>query len=116
MNFILEIEKLAFNFCALAEQPFDKLAENKKKLDPKAKVRNRPSPGFPAENSKVKDKKDHFPLQDENQARNAWARAHQTGGKAPSWYKGSYSDFLSALKRKIKSKFPSIELKDSKKK
>jgi hypothetical protein len=91
-------------------------AKDKPKLNPKAKVRNKPSPAFPAESSVVSNHTDHYPLSSANQARNAWARAHQTGGKAPSWYKGTYSSFLAALKRKIHSKFPGIELSDGKKK
>ena len=108
---VKSILNLSDSFCSFVEKT---AVKNSKKLDQKAEVRNRPSPAFPAESSKVKDKKDHYPLGNENQARNAWARAHQTGGKAPSLYKGTYSSFLSALKRKIKSKFPSIELSDKK--
>ena len=87
-----------------------------KKLDPRAGVRTRGKVVFPAESSNVKDKKDHYPINDADQARNAWARAHQTNGKAPSWYKGSYSGFISAIRSKIKSAYPSIELSEKKSK
>jgi hypothetical protein len=91
-------------------------AKDKRKLDPRAGVRTRGKVVFPAESSNVKDKKDHYPINDADQARNAWARAHQTGGKAPSWYKGSYSGFISAIRSKIKSAYPSIELSEKKSK
>jgi len=91
-------------------------AKAKKKLDPKAGVRTRGKVVFPAESSNVKDKKDHYPINDANQARNAWARANQTGGKAPSWYKGSYSGFIGAIRSKIKSAYPSIEFSEKKSK
>jgi hypothetical protein len=114
-----KLVKYAEAFEHWAGMSMEKLAEkskkSKKKLNPKAKVRNRPSPAFSAESPKTKDDKDHYPLGDKNQALNAWARAHQTGGKAPSWFKGSYTQFLSVLKRKIHSKFPGIELSDGKK-
>lgn len=90
-------------------------AKEKSSRDPKAKVRNRGTVVFPAESSSVKDHQDHFPINDEDQARNAWARAHQYS-KAPSWYKGSLKSLQDAVKRKVHSKYPSIEFEDKKKK
>jgi len=85
-------------------------AKNKeKKLDPKAKVRNRPSPVFPAEHPKVKDNKDHFPLGSENQARNALSRANQYKS-APELWSGSLQELLNAVARKVKSKYKDIEV------
>ena len=46
-----------------------------KKVDPKAEVRNRGDACVPAE--KAKDKKDHFPINNENQARNALAQVNK---------------------------------------
>jgi hypothetical protein len=96
---------------------FEKAATKKstEKIDPKAKIRNRGTVVFPAESGSVNDKKDHFPINDENQARNAWARAHQFTS-APPWYRGSLKSLQDAVKRKIKSKYKSIEFSDKKKK
>ena len=85
------------------------------KLDPKAKTRNRGTVVFPAESSSVKDHKDHFPINDEDQARNAWSRVHQYSS-APDWYKGSLKSLQDAVKRKVHSKYPGIEFEDKKKK
>ena len=63
--------------------------KEKKKLDPKAKVRNRGTVCVPA--SSAKDKKDHFPINSESQARNALARVHQYSA-APPWYNGSLKE------------------------
>jgi hypothetical protein len=41
------------------------------------KSRNRPSPALDSTHPKVKDKKDHFPLGNISQARNALARVNQ---------------------------------------
>jgi len=80
-----------------------------KKPDPKAKVRNRPSPVFDAKHPKVKDNKDHFPLGSENQARNALARANQYKS-APEWWSGSLQELINAVARKVKSKYKNIEV------
>jgi len=86
--------------------------KEKKKLDPKAKVRNRGTVCVPAESAK--DKKDHFPINDEAQARNALARVHQYSA-APPWYSGSLTSLQNAVSRKVHSKYPGIG-KDKKKK
>ena len=83
--------------------------------DPKAKVRNRGDVIFPADSPNVKDKKDHFPINNEAQARNALARANQFSS-APEWYKGSLQSLVSTVAKKVKAKYPSIEVsKESKK-
>lgn len=105
----MEIDKLVKfcdTFCTLAEGFLEKTAKEKKKLDPKAKVRNRGNVVFPA--SSCKDKKDHFPINNEAQARNALARSHQYS-KVPSWYSGSLSSLQEAVRRKVHSKYPGIE-------
>lgn len=80
-----------------------------KKLDPKAKVRNRPSPIFDATHPKVTDNKDHFPIDTEARARNALARANQFK-KAPSWWKGSLQELLNAVARAVKKHYKGIEV------
>lgn len=81
----------------------------------KVKSRNRPRPVFDSKHPKVKDNKDHFPLGDENQARNALARANQYSS-APEWYSGSLQELVNAVTRAVKSKYPSIEVSEKSKK
>jgi len=90
---------------------FLKLASKSKskKLDPKAEVKSRGECCFPAESSKVKDKKDHFPINNVAQARNALARASQYS-LVPEWYKGSLKDLVSTVARKVHAKYPSIKV------
>lgn len=88
---------------------FEKLAN-----DPKAKVRNRGDCVFPAEHRNVTDDRDHFPIGNENQARNALARASQYSS-VPSWWNGSLSSLISAIRRNVHSKYPSIKLTDKSK-
>ena len=90
------------------------LAKEKQKLDPKAKVRNRGTVCVPA--SSAKDKKDHFPINNEAQARNALARVHQYSS-VPEWYSGSLKGLQALVSRKVHSKYPSIgkDKKSSKK-
>jgi hypothetical protein len=85
--------------------------KEKKKLDPKAKVRNRGTVCVPAESAK--DKKDHFPINDEGQARSALSRVE--GLSSAPWYNGSLEGLKALVKRKVHSKFPGIG-KDEKKK
>ena len=85
------------------------------KKDPKAKVRNRGKVVFPAESSSVKDKKDHFPINDADQARNALARANQFSS-APEWYKGSLQSLVSAVARAVHKHYPSIDVSKASKK
>lgn len=87
----------------------------KEAADPKAKVRNRGDVVFPAESSKVKDNEDHFPINSEDQARNALARANQYSS-APEWYSGSLSSLVSAVARAVKSKYKDIDVSEKSKK
>lgn len=112
-----KIEKLlgkVAGFEKLAQESL--IAEGKKKekkLDPKAKVRNRGTVVVPAE--KAKDKKDHFPINDADQARNALARVNQLK-KAPEWWSGSLQSLVNAVTRKVHSKYPKIEISEDAKK
>jgi hypothetical protein len=109
----MDIKKLAEAFAYWANQSLEKIAKaKKKKLDPKAKVRNRGTVVFSASSSK--DKKEHFPINSISQARNALARSHQYT-KVPSWYKGSLSSLQAAVRRAVKAKYPSIEVSEGKK-
>jgi hypothetical protein len=79
-----------------------------RKLDPKAKVRNRPNPVFDAKSKLVKDNKDHFPLGTVAQARNALARSGAFTS-APKWFDGSLSEFKAKVKATVKREYPSID-------
>lgn len=108
-----ELLVLATKFEQLASSCLVKTAKKKEKLNPKAKVRNRGTVCVPAESAK--DKKDHFPINDIDQARNALARVQQYD-KVPSWYSGSLKGLQDAVSRKVHSKYPAIgkEKKSSK--
>jgi hypothetical protein len=110
-----ELLKLASDYDNVATRALVVTAKKKekKKLDPKAKVRNRGTVCVPAESAK--DKKDHFPINDEDQARNALARVHQYSA-APPWYSGSLKGLQSLVSRKVHSKYPSIGKSEKKSK
>ena len=93
------------------------LAEKKKKSRKKAsaKVRNRGTVVFSAKSSKVKDDKDHFPINSAAQARNALARASQYS-RVPKWYKGSLKSLVAAVQRKVKAKYKGIKTTKASKK
>lgn len=82
---------------------------SKKKDDPKAKVRNRGDVCCDNTHPKVKDNKDHFPINSENQARNAVARVNQYYS-VPSWWAGSLQDLVNTVTRAVKKKYKGIEI------
>lgn len=105
---------LAVQFEELAADALVKEAAKKsKKVDPKAKVRNRGTVCVPAE--RAKDKKDHFPINDADQARNALARVHQYS-KSPEWWTGSLKGLQDLVARKVKAKYPKIDVGGKKEK
>lgn len=77
-----------------------------KKLDPSAGVRNRGDVCVPA--SSAKDHKDHFPINDADQARNALSQVGKYTS-APSWYSGSLEGLKALISRKVHAKYPSIK-------
>jgi len=96
----------------------DNLDEAKKKklvgkkgrpLKKGAAVRARGDCVFPHTSPKVTDNKDHFPINSENQARNALARANQYKS-APKWYKGNLESLVKTVARRVKSKYPDIKV------
>ena len=104
---INKLLKLASDFlekCELLVEAKAKTKE-KRKLDPKAKVRTRGTVCVPAE--RAKDKKDHFPINDVAQARNALARVIQYD-KVPDWYNGNLKGLQKLVQRKVHQKYPSI--------
>lgn len=85
------------------------IGEAERKHDPKAALRNRPNPVFPSTHSKVTDDKDHFPLGNIKQARNALARAAQYSA-SPGWWGGSLDGLKKAVRSAVKRAYPSIEV------
>jgi hypothetical protein len=84
--------------------------EGKKgKKNPEAKLRNRGDVVFSAGSKKVLDNADHFPINSKSQARNALARASQYSS-VPEWYDGSLEKLVKKVQRKVKSKYPDIEV------
>lgn len=78
-------------------------------MNPVAKVRNRPAAIFDSTHAKVKDNKDHFPINTIDRARNALARVNQYD-KAPSWWDGSLKSLKDAVVKAVKRKYPSIKV------
>ena len=86
---------------------FDEFEKVEEKINPKAELRNRGDVVFPAESSKVKDNKDHFPINDASQARNALARAGQYD-RVPNWFDGTLTELKEKIRNAVKRKFKSI--------
>jgi hypothetical protein len=84
---------------------------NENKKDPDAEIRHRGHVVFPAEDEKVNDDKDHFPINDKNQGRNALARVNQYSS-VPKWYNGTLEEVKDKVYKLVHKKFPSIEIND----
>jgi len=78
-------------------------------IDPKAEVRNRGDVVFAAEDDKVKDDKDHFPINDKGQARNALSRVNQYD-KVPTWFNGTLKEVKEMVVKAVEDKYPSIDV------
>jgi len=72
------------------------------------KQRARGTSVFQSTHPKVKDNKDHFPINDLAHGRNALARVMQYDS-APSWYDGTLGGLQSAVKRAVYKKFPGLK-------
>lgn len=83
-----------------------------KKADPGARVRNRGNVVFASTNAKVKDNKDHFPINDDNQARNALSRVAQFD-TVPKWWGGSLRQLQAAVRNAVKRNFRSINVTEA---
>jgi len=94
------------------ESSIDTTVATKRKLDPKAKVRNRGDVVFSSTHSKVTDNKDHFPINDANQARNALSRVAQYNA-APKWWSGSLKQLQSAVRNAVQRKFKKINVTEA---
>ena len=88
---------------------WEEFVNESKKKDPEAKLRNRGNVVFPAGSKNVKDDKDHFPLNSIEQSRNALARVAQYK-EVPEWYGGSLEKLIKKVQKKVKRKYPEIEV------
>lgn len=95
----------------LKEYKIIKLADEV--INEKTKAQSRGNAIFQSDSSKVTDNKDHFPINNAAQARNALARVAQYKS-APEWYKGSLSALQAKVRNTVKKEFPSIEVTDVK--
>lgn len=90
----------------------EKLAGKKPKGEKgDAKERSRPNPVFDHTDPKVKDNADHFPINTEDRARNALARANQYS-EAPSWYDGSLEELKKTVADAVKKAYPDIKISE----
>ena len=64
---------------------------------------------FQSTNPKVTDNKDHFPINDANQARNALARVAQYDA-VPKWYKGTLKALKAKVRSAVRKAYPSIKV------
>jgi ElaB/YqjD/DUF883 family membrane-anchored ribosome-binding protein len=109
-----KLSKYCENYAELADDLLSKTAEKKKKK--KVKQRARGKVVFEYNDARLKDhSKDRFPINDENQARNAISRSHQFD-KAPPWFRGSLKALQEAVARKVHKAYPSIDIASLKKK
>lgn len=72
------------------------------------KKRSRGTCVFQNTHPKVKDNKDHFPINDLAHAQNALARVEQYDS-VPSWYDGTLGGLQSAVRRAVYGKFPGLK-------
>jgi len=111
METLDKLNKYCGNFENFAEEMFEKTAKKKK-----VKQRSRGKVVFEYNDKRLKDhSKDRFPINDEDQARNAVSRSHQYD-KAPPWFRGSLKALQEAVARKVHKEYPSIEISSLKKK
>jgi hypothetical protein len=80
-----------------------------------AKKKEKGSFIFPKDHPKVKNNKDHFPINTEGRGRNALSRANAFT-KAPAWYSDTVKEFINSIVRAVHKKYPSIEISEKAKK
>lgn len=79
------------------------------------KSRSRGNCCLPYDHLLVNDRKDHYPINSADQARNALSRVSQHSS-VPPWFKGTLSSLKNIVRKKVKAKYPSIEVSTKKKK
>lgn len=97
------------NFVKMASDFELLVIEAAKKLDPKAKVRNRGKVAVDIDHPKNKSNKQHFPMNSAAQARNAVSRVNAFN-KAPEWWSGSLQELVNCVVRAVKKHYPGIEV------
>lgn len=84
---------------------------NRRSLN-ESKAENRGDVVFSSTSPLVNDNKDHFPINNLNQARNAIARVNQYD-KIPDWYNGkSLKQLIDKVNKDVHEKYPSIKISD----
>lgn len=115
------VEKKAGDPCKAKQCPKCKTSltgsnsKNKETSEEKSKKTKQQQRGkviFPYESPKVKDNKDHFPINDANQARNALARVAQYDA-VPSWYDGTLEELKKKVRSAVARAYPSIKVTKS---
>lgn len=92
-------------------------AKGKKGVNPFAKGKDKKGADavFPADHAKVTDKKEHFPLGTEAQAKKALDQSAKLK-EVPSWFKGTLKELVSAVTKAVKKAFPDLDTSDKAKK
>jgi len=100
------------------DQPLEVIAKAVKKTKEKKtpKSQDRGDVCFPANSKHNKSSKDRFPINNENQARNALARCAQYDSVPPWFQGGGLKELQNMVRRKVHSKYKGIEVSDLKKK
>ena len=96
----------------LRKEPPASPVKSAQKPDPNAKIRNRGDVVFPSGHAKVTDNKDHFPINDANQARNALDRVAQFDA-APKWWSSSLKQLQAVVRGAVKRKFKGINVTEA---
>jgi len=89
-----------------------------KKVDTKKikaeKPKKKPLPIFDKKSPKVIDKKEHFPIGTEAQAKKALEQVKKID-KTPKWYKGEVKDLKATVMKTVKKEYPTFGKKKDKK-
>lgn len=81
-------------------------AAAKLKYETRKKMKDK-SFACPSSHPKVKDDKDHFPIQDLSHGRNAMSRVNQYSS-APPWWGGSLAELKNTVSRAVHSRYPAL--------
>ena len=90
------------------------LSDFMKEAKKTVKQRSRGTCVFQSTSPKVKDNKDHFPINNLAHGSNALARVEQYKSVS-SWYKGTLDGLKSAVKKTVYKKFPGLKSRKEKK-
>jgi len=85
------------------------VVSNTLEKEARLKSRNRPYPVFDAKDFRVRDNKDHYPINTLSKARKALEKVHGFD-KSPKWFKGDLAELRTSVARAVKFKYPSIKI------